>query len=157
MKKIKTLMLLASTIALSQPATAQFEASTLVGTWHCSFESNSPSQSLVGTSVDTYFADGRSISESNLSLQLHEIGLDIAYELTIEGKWQLIGDTIEESVTAVPQFISSNPTLEQMISLKQELLNGETESAKVIELSAQTAIFQTTDEQSPPQEIRCTR
>jgi hypothetical protein len=44
-----------------------------------------------------------------------------------------------------------------MVSLKDELLNGETESAKILELSANTAIFQTEAEGQPPQEVRCTR
>ena len=139
-------------------AAAPIDGSLLIGTWHCSFESNSPEQSLVGTSVDTYFADGTSRSESKLSLQIHSIGLDVAYEIALQSRWQLVDQhRIEETVVAVPSFFTTNPALERMVSLKDELLNGEAESAKILELSANTAIFQTEAEGQPPQEVRCTR
>lgn len=158
MKKLAYAAGLFSIINTTFVSASTIDPALLLGTWHCSFESNSPEQSLVGTSIDRYFADGTSHSDSKLSLQIHSIGLDVAYEITLKSRWQMIGqDRIEETVVAVPTFLTSNPALEQMISLKDELLNGETESANIIELTANTAIFRTGTEGQSQQDVRCTR
>ncbi len=148
------LSLLTSTSLIAAP----LEPVLLVGTWQCSFEIRSDAQTLVGTAVDTYFADGTSRSDSRLSVQLHPLNLDIVYELGVTATWQLTPpDQLVETITAVPTLINSNPALEQMINLKAELLNGKTESAQIIELTQNRAVFQTSAEDHSQHEIRCTR
>lgn len=145
-------------MATSLVSANKVDPQTLTGTWNCSFESNSQHQALVGTSIDTYFTNGTSISKSNLSVQHYALGLDIAYELTSEGTWSITDhDTLQERITAVPEFSSSNPALEQVIGLQTELMNGQTDSAKIIQLDRKHAIFQTMGHDEATHEIRCTR
>lgn len=149
---------LATVIAIPIASASLLDPQALVGTWNCSFESNSQHQSLVGTSIDTYFPNGTSISKSNLSVQHYALGLDIAYELTSEGTWSITDhDTLQERITAVPEFSSSNPALEQVIGLQTELMNGQTDSARIMQLDRKHAIFQTMGHDDATHEIRCTR
>ena len=149
---------LVSVLTATSLTAAPLDPALLVGTWQCSFEISSDEQTLVGTSVDTYFADGTSRSDSRLSVQLHPLNLDIVYELGVTATWQLTPpDQLVETITAVPTFINSNPELEQMINLKAELLNGKSESAQIVELTQQRAIFRTKPADDPQHDIRCTR
>lgn len=158
MKAIIYPLILASFL-LNSPLFAQsMDHTVLVGVWNCSFEASSPSQTLVGTSVDTYFADGRSMSTSKLSVQHHILAFDIVYDLSIEGKWSVSPDhVLQETVVALPTFSSSNPALEQKIRLQQQLLNAKTESSKIIELSAHRAVFQAMDTTEAQHQIECNR
>lgn len=146
-----------SLLATASLAAAPIDSTLLLGTWQCSFEVNSKEQTLVGTSVDTYFADGTSRSDSHLSFQLHDINKDVAYQLEIEATWTIDGNRLQETITAVPTFVTSNPPLEQVINLKSELMNGKTESVQIIELSQNRAVFQTEAEDQRQHEISCTR
>ncbi|MEC7120974.1 MAG: hypothetical protein VXW65_13885 [Pseudomonadota bacterium] len=134
------------------------DASLLIGTWHCSFERNSDQQSIVVTSVDTYLADGTSHSESKLMLQLHPFNLDAHYDLKILATWQLQdGNVLSEAITAVPHFETSNPPLEKLISLKQELLDGKAERSTILQLDAHTAVFQSLGDDQTEQQVSCSR
>lgn len=147
-----------SLLATASLAAAPIDSALLLGTWHCSFEVNSKEQTLVGTSVDTYFADGTTRSDSRLSFQLHPFNLDIVYELSVDATWQLIApDQLVETITAVPKFVHSNPELEAIINLKAELMNGQSESAQIVALSAQRAVFRTNAKEDEQHEISCTR
>lgn len=149
---------LVSILATPAVLADSIDPNALIGTWNCSFESNSPDQALVVTSIDTYYANGSSQSHSNLSIQRYDLGLDIVYELTIEGKWSIeTDDTLQETITAVTAFSNSNPAVEALIGLKAELMNGQTESAKIVQLNANSAVFQVIADDQTTHQSRCTR
>lgn len=157
--KVKKILPLASVFLFVGCATHAAQDQTteekLYGKWNCEFSDASEDQSFSLVSEDTYIRNGRANSFGDLKFTVPQMpNQEFVYSITATADWEVQDKYLVTTIDDVKIVNLSHPELDEILNLKDFFPENVSESAEILDISANRLILRSESDNSITQ---CTR